>query len=421
MFRIMKMIKKAAVPLLFCLLVSSLLFGCGQKEEEQQAEPGTVEEAAGEETPEGSDDENGGFVIDLKDGSISSTEEETVETTEETTTAPDYSTMITGTMYSMDFINIRAEAGTDSEVIGHLNPEESIAVVEKVNSEWMQVVYEDRLCYVASEYLTEDPDWRAKIVSNRGYQNGDTVGLNPAWRFADYSAINSGAAVMYLADRNRKNITVGVNAGHGTKGGSSVKTYCHPDKTAKVTGGSTAAGAVTAMAVSDGMNFHDGTPEKKVTLQMAQILKELLLENGYDVLMIRDGEDVQLDNIARTVICNNAADCHIAIHWDGDSLDYDKGCFYMSVPDGIKYLDNVAAVWQEDERLGECLIKGLSERGLKIFSNGSMDMDLTQTSYSSVPSVDIELGNGSSDHSTERLYEQGYGLLSGINSFFGFE
>ena len=73
------MIKKAAVPLLFCLLVSSPLFGCGQKEEEQQAEPGTVEEAAGEETPEGSDDENGGFVIDLKDGSISSTEEETVE------------------------------------------------------------------------------------------------------------------------------------------------------------------------------------------------------------------------------------------------------------------------------------------------------------------------------------------------------
>ena len=32
--------------------------------------------------------------------------------------------------------------------------------------------------------------------------------------------------------------------------------------------------------------------------------------------MLRDGDDVQLDNVARTVICNNAADCHIALHWD---------------------------------------------------------------------------------------------------------
>lgn len=37
-----------------------------------------------------------------------------------------------------------------------------------------------------------------------------------------------------------KQKTVCVNAGHGTKGGESVKTYCHPDKSAKVTGGSTA-------------------------------------------------------------------------------------------------------------------------------------------------------------------------------------
>ena len=49
---------------------------------------------------------------------------------------------------------------------------------------------------------------------------------------------------------------------------------------------------------------------------MAQILKDKLLAAGYDVLMVRDVSDVQLDNVARTVICNNAADCHIALHWD---------------------------------------------------------------------------------------------------------
>lgn len=58
---------------------------------------------------------------------------------------------------------------------------------------------------------------------------------------------------------------------------------------------------------------------------MAKVLKDKLLSAGYDVLMIRDGEDVQLDNIARSVIANNAADCHIALHWD--STTSNKGAF----------------------------------------------------------------------------------------------
>ena len=88
-------------------------------------------------------------------------------------------------------------------------------------------------------------------------------------------------------------------------GGGSVKTQCHPDGSAKVTGGTTGAGATSAVAVSSGMTFADGTAESKVTLAMAKVLKTKLLNAGYDVLMIRESDDVQLDNIARTVIANN--------------------------------------------------------------------------------------------------------------------
>ena len=49
---------------------------------------------------------------------------------------------------------------------------------------------------------------------------------------------------------------------------------------------------------------------------MAKVLKDKLLARGYDVLMIRENDDVQLDNVARTVLANNMADCHIALHWD---------------------------------------------------------------------------------------------------------
>ena len=253
------------------------------------------------------------------------------------------------------------------------------------------------------------------------YTDLQQITLDPNWEYADHSKINTGAAVLYPApeESGRKGIVIGVNAGHGTAGGAKVKTLCHPDGSAKVTGGSTAAGATEAAAVSGGMTFQDGTPEREVTLRMAQILRDKLLTSGYDVLMLRDSEDVQLDNVARTVICNNVANCHIALHWDsGDGKNYDKGCFYISVPEALKTMEPVASHWQQHDTLGTDLVEGLREQGTMIYGKGNMSIDLTQTSYSTIPSVDMELGNAYSDHSDEVLEQLATGLLAGINTYF---
>lgn len=198
-----------------------------------------------------------------------------------------------------------------------------------------------------------------------------------------------------------------------------MKTLCHPDGTPKVTGGTTGAGATSAVAVSGGMTFSDGTAEAKVTLAMAKKLKEKLLTAGYDVLMIRESDDVQLDNIARTVIANNCADCHIALHWDSTSSN--KGAFYMSVPNVASYrnMEPVKSNWEKHNALGESLVAGLKSAGVKIFSGGSMEMDLTQTSFSTVPSIDIELGDKASDHSDAALDVLAAGLLAGVDQYFG--
>ena len=167
---------------------------------------------------------------------------------------------------------------------------------------------------------------------------------------------------------------------------------------------------------------YTGVPvyESEVTLKMAEILRDKLLLEGYDVLMIRDSSDVQLDNVARTVICNNVADCHISLHWDGDGLSYDKGCFYIAVPDAIKNMSPVADHWQQHDSLGASLVDGLRGQGAKIHGSGSMTIDLTQTSYSTVPSVDMELGNASSDHSDETLEMLANGIVNGVSTFFGY-
>lgn len=342
-------------------------------------------------------------------------------------------------------LNYRNQPSTVSGAVLGTLPRGTELSRMKNNGEWseVQIGGAKTTVYVASRYLTTSkpqsstaktgaattggtstvaadgtvtvPD-SLKAYVDKAYQ----VGMDPNWKYAGMSAINSGCAVFYHnGTANRKNKVVAVNAGHGTSGGSKVKTFCHPDQTAKVTGGTTGAGATKAVAVSGGMTFADGTAESTVTLRMAQIFRDKLLAAGYDVLMIRDGSDVQLDNVARTVMANNKADCHIALHWD--STKTDKGAFYMSVPNNSAYraMEPVASNWESHNKLGSALVGGLKQNGVKIFSSGSMEMDLTQTSYSTVPSIDIELGDGKSAHDDATLGKLADGLVAGVNSFFG--
>lgn len=373
--------------------------------------PGTRD---GQGTPDGQDDRTGG----------PSAETIRVETGLTTAPMPEFDSVKDDVYVKTEdggSVRLRSscDTGSDANIVTYASSGTRLTRTGK-GSEWTRIDYNGTPAYISSAYITTDvPETTAAPAGGVCVDSGE-VTLNPSWKYAEFSKINTGAAVLYRSEAGtRKNITICVNAGHGTKGGSSVKTLCHPDGTPKVTGGTTGAGATSAAAVSGGMTFADGTAESKVTLAMARILKDKLLAAGYDVLMIRENDDVQLDNVARTVIANNASDCHIALHWD--STTSNKGAFYMSVPNVESYrnMEPVKSHWQQHNALGESLVAGLKGAGVKIFSGGSMAMDLTQTSYSTVPSVDIELGDKASDHSQATLNTLADGLLAGINQYFG--
>ena len=245
----------------------------------------------------------------------------------------------------------------------------------------------------------------------------EEISFNPKEPYGEYSEIHSGKAVLYKNQRSdKKAYTICINAGHGTNGGERKQTLCHPDGSPKVTSGSTAKGAIKATTIASGMTFLDGTSESQVTLQAAKILRDRLLKEGYDVLMIRETEDVQLDNIARTVLANQYGDCHISLHWD--STQTDKGAFYISVPEGdYRQMEPVKSYWEMHEKLGKSLINGLRESGVKILPNEQIPIDLTQTSYSTIPSVDMELGDKASDYSKESLEKIAEGLVKGIRHY----
>lgn len=246
-----------------------------------------------------------------------------------------------------------------------------------------------------------------------------TITWNKGWKYADKAVIFSSSVNLYRASSNRKNKVVAVNAGHGTKGGQAKKVLCHPDGSPKCVSGSTAAGATKAAAVGGGMVFLNKTGEATATLKVALKLKDMLLAEGYDVLMIRETEDCQLDNIARTVFANNNADIHIAIHFDGSKND--KGAFYVGVPNIASYrkMEPVASHWQQHEALGKALNSGMRKAGVKVWSSGNMPIDLTQTSFSTIPSVDYETGDAATDISDAGIKKMAQGYLEGIKIYFG--
>ena len=81
-------------------------------------------------------------------------------------------------------------------------------------------------------------------------------------------------------------------------------------------------------------------------------------------------------------------------------------------------MEPVKTHWREHERLGQSLVDGLRSTGNKIKGSGAMSMDLTQTSYSTIPSVDLEVGDKASDRSNAAVEKIVEGMIRGINRFF---
>ena len=265
--------------------------------------------------------------------------------------------------------------------------------------------------YLDIDYRTTDP-----IIERKIY-------LDKTSRFATFSEINEGHATLYIVNKkvadNFKNKIVAVNAGHGTVGGTRKRTYSHPDFTPKVSGGTNKQGAIFSAAVSDGTDLVDGKQEATANLMVAVELKDKLLNEGYSVLMIREDKNCRLDNIARTVIANENADIHIAIHFD--STDRDKGIFYVKPINKKEYLDmepvksNVGNI----NKLGKCLIEAFREKGEKIWKGtGYLEGDLTQIAFSTNASVDIELGDRATFLDENRAKVFADGLLLGIQKYF---
>ena len=202
-----------------------------------------------------------------------------------------------------------------------------------------------------------------------------------------------------------------LDPGHQAKGDSSTEPVGpgSGEKKPKVSSGT--AGVVT------------GTPESELVLAVALKLRDSLVSHGIQVVMTRTTQDINISNVQRAQLANDAgADLFVRIHADGSDNSATKG-IHTLYPVSVKgWTDDIAAASKQAAALVQkelIAATGAKDRGLDARS------DMTGFNWSDVPVVLPEIGFMTNPDEDRLLATEAYqnkivqGLTRAILSFLG--
>ncbi|MGB4590256.1 MAG: N-acetylmuramoyl-L-alanine amidase [Clostridiaceae bacterium] len=163
-------------------------------------------------------------------------------------------------------------------------------------------------------------------------------------------------------------------------------------------------------------------PEYIINLEMALKLKTRLINEGYEVVMIRETHDVSISNKERAEIANNAnADLFIRIHANGSSSSKVKGIetIYPSPANPF-----VGALSEPSKKISTLILdEMIKSTGAE--NRGAVPMDnMSGLNWSKVPVTIIETGYMSNKDEDKLLITSDYqdklvqGMVNGIKLYF---
>jgi N-acetylmuramoyl-L-alanine amidase len=218
------------------------------------------------------------------------------------------------------------------------------------------------------------------------YKDKEAVTMESSWEFADKSTNSAGAARYFIAPENNKNICIAINPAHS--------------------------------GLSEpGDTLANGQSQSSVNMEIANNLKEVLLSNGYDVLMLREDESSQLDNIARQVVANNVADLYIVINGSGLKNKNFKISYALPTVPGNSLFGSHLNDWTTiDTNVGNLILNGIKQ--YMSVGSGSASLDSTALLYTNIPAAALEAYNLQTDITEKKLQNIADGVYAGIDEYF---
>ena len=159
----------------------------------------------------------------------------------------------------------------------------------------------------------------------------------------------------------------------------------------------------TKSKVSSGtMGVISNKPEYQLTLEAAVILKELLEERDFNVVLTREVNEVDISNKERAEIANqHGADLMIRLHADGSEDQAVNGFHILTPAEGHP-------MFEKSLQASQTILNTVQSDGGINTNNVSFRSDLTGFNWSEVPTTLIEMGFMTNPEEDQKLSDQAY-------------